>query len=396
MTIYCSLAFGAISITPSKNYLPCCGLVPGELSDKNDTLLSPNLRINDNQLIKLRQSLIDGVWPSACKNCKVQEDLGIKSMRNGWNFRFPNLPLKSILEPEDVTYLDLNLGNKCNSKCMTCNPMSSDFWADEQKFIFGFNNVKNEYLSADVIDYFPNLSVISFLGGEPTINDEHVVILDRLIKSGRSKNMHLTYVTNLTGISDELLSLWDQFGSVGLSMSIDGVGKINEYIRYPMSWEKISTTLKKYLEHSIKNPKLTYSLSATVSMLNILNVHELLNYWLDINLEIKGEATTAGSSLNRVYTPNFLNLNLLTNEYRESILQDIQVVKTKATKYNAYQIVENLSLLEAWLKEPRVIDTVELDTTIHFISKSDQFRNRNINDYIPNLWDEIWKIKQSS
>jgi len=52
-----------------------------------------------------------------------------------------------------------------------------------------------------------------------------------LIEQGRSKDITLGYVTNLTGVRDELLELWDQFNMKHITVSIDGVGKVNEYQR---------------------------------------------------------------------------------------------------------------------------------------------------------------------
>jgi len=56
--------------------------------------------------------------------------------------------------------------------------------------------------------------------------------LKRLIEQGRSKDITLGYVTNLTGVRDELLELWINCNMKHITVSIDGVGKVNEYQRY--------------------------------------------------------------------------------------------------------------------------------------------------------------------
>ena len=79
-----------------------------------------------------------------------------------------------------------------------------------------------------LIDTFPNVQRISFIGGEPTISDEHIEFLKMLIAKGTNKNIGLSYVTNLTGVTEELLELWDKFYRVHISVSIDGFDKVNE------------------------------------------------------------------------------------------------------------------------------------------------------------------------
>ena len=219
--IYCSLAFGSASINAYGEYIPCCNVRMEHFKMYQDHNVKhllpadPAARINMGNLRRVRKELSNGIWPSACENCKSAEENGVASVRTIWHKELPVVPMVDSVNPLDIKYLDLTFGTKCNSKCMTCNLDLSDFWEEEYLVHFPGYHIRNERVSIPIdtakklIDSFPNVERISFVGGEPTISDEHFEFLKMLIEKGTSKNINLSYVTNLTGLTDEILELWD-------------------------------------------------------------------------------------------------------------------------------------------------------------------------------------------
>ena len=135
--IFCSLAFGSVSINTKGHYVPCCNNkdFPQRTSPTDVTTIQ---KLNSADLKSLRKVLISGEWPSVCVNCKKSEDIGVPSMRHIWNKALTDhsIPMAEEVKPEDVYSLDLSFGSKCNSKCMTCSPGCSNFWEEEWTHIW--------------------------------------------------------------------------------------------------------------------------------------------------------------------------------------------------------------------------------------------------------------------
>ena len=426
MAIYCSLAFGSASIDHT-GYKPCCNF-QGKFNP--DTGLNAN-HLNDIHLIKVREALAQNKWPKGCKNCKEAEENGYASMRTIWNTELGNdIPLDTSIDPINVKYLDLTFSNKCNSKCMTCGPAASHLWEDEWDYIFKETaedlpkNAKNAlnrslwnktgikiHIENDkvhnLITTYPNVEHVSFVGGEPTIHEEGILFLKELVRLDRAKNIHINYVTNLTGLTQELLDIWQEFKAVHLSVSIDGYGKINEYIRYPFKWKKIEENVIQMFENTIKYPgKYTISLSHTVSLLSIMYSHELLEWWWELSKKYKdaGELYNIYSVfLNRVWSPDYFKTDLLSKEFRCSSLSKLEKLQEKILSdldekdkdYHGIDTMwkDQIGVLKTWLQEKQETYPQVINNCLHFIDNSDKFRKRTIKDFMPELYEELQRMK---
>ena len=394
MSIDCKLAFGAISISGENYIKPCCNI---DLSEFRK--LEHRTGLNSQAMTTLRQQLINDIWPAACKNCQYVESLGSKSMRNIFNERFENfnIPLVSKVNDNDIIYADIFLSNKCNSKCLTCSPPASDLWLEEYNYIHDtdykaqmFNrSIPQEFEDfKKLIHTYPNIQDISFIGGEPTIIQPHLRFLEYLISTSKSKNISLSYNTNLTGFSDYLCELWSNFKQIGVSVSIDGYEKVNEYIRYPFKFSKIDNNLTQVLQMENVN----IGLACTLSLFNVVDVPNLFSYWYDkLAKSVKKDCQPFISTyINRVTSPNYMNLNLLSLEYRSQAIQQCDNLLEKIEADNLPgSIHSSLVLYKSFLIEPQNIDWQSLKTLKNFITKSDNFRNRNIKDYLPELAKEL-------
>lgn len=425
-TIYCAQAFGSAAINSSGEYIPCCNIRNSDwdfavYKDPNIKKLEPKDRINIKNLRNVRKELIDGVWPKVCENCRVAESNGVQSMRTIWNKELGHvdIPASEYVDPNDIRYLDLTFSTKCNSKCMTCNHYSSDFWEEEYNHIWettgpDIDRINIKDAQADkLVAQFPNVERISFIGGEPTISDEHVRYLRKLIEVGRSSNIKISYVTNLTGINDELVELWKHFKHVHVAVSIDAYGKVNEYIRYPFKWQKVESNLRNLFqmvldsENGTIGARITASLSCTVSMYNAIQCFELLEFWFNLTTEYGSETNSiidgTGCFVNCVSNPEHALVSLLSTEYRQQgidkgndLLEKIAIYESNnpAKSVNS-GLKDSIKLTMAWLSEPQIHDEVYLKNAKHFITASDLFRKRHIKDYIPELWEELEKLWSS-
>jgi hypothetical protein len=70
-------------------------------------------------------------------------------------------------------------------------------------------------------------------------------ILEKAIASGRSKEIVLRYHSNCTNIPNRLLDIWKEFGRIDLHASVEGVGEMNDYIRYGSNFKTIETNIRR-------------------------------------------------------------------------------------------------------------------------------------------------------
>lgn len=392
--IHCALAYNSVSVNSRGEYLPCCGIQPLQWSSNTLTNLRPKEKINSDDLRELRKQLKEGIWPAACKNCELNESSGVSSMRTIWN---KNLGINAdqaveLVDPKNITYLDLTFETTCNSKCITCNPVLSSLWEKEYNHIFG-TDLKIKRLSIDeeevdkLIEDFPNVRRISFIGGEPLLSHAHKKYLNKLVSLNKSKNIKLNYVTNLTIVDEELIEFWEQFDGISLSVSVDGYSKVNDYMRYPIKWEKVEHNLRRYLELNKKNKNFSLGLSCTISALNFIYIPDFIEKFYDICREY-GEYVSC--FVNRVTWPENMVTKLLPNNCRILYIEEANkfLEKLEVDEVNNRDWIGCMKLFISMCEEEEDLDYQKLVSLKDFIEKSDQYRNRNIQDYMP----EFWKI----
>lgn len=411
--LYCALAFNSVSFGAHGGSRPCCAVDTYYWTERKHKLNAYDNDLkkwfNNPDLVELRQDLLDGKWNPICNLCKIREDAGQPSTREIFNNTLEQVEERTgrnwhedkaeIEDFENIFLLDVTVGNKCNSACLMCNQSASSLWAQEQVAINGpFPYQLEEMWFAEehvpnLVDNLPNLTALQFVGGEPTINDDHVAMLERLISQGKSKDISLGYVTNLTNISKELIELWGHFGTKHITISVDGVGKVNEYQRYPFTWEKVVSQLE-----NIKNITNTgtyfVGLSLTVTSLNILNLDETLNWWEDQVLSNSSfqktlphiQCVNNPAKLDPLYMPDKMKLECENTMKR---IEQLSIDRGLGEKY--FPVIANIrtNILEKEVDEQRRIR--KWAQMKEYLLKLDKHRKRNIFEYLP-FMQEYWDL----
>jgi len=411
--LYCSLAFNSVSFGPHGGSRPCCAVdtyfwreTDHQLADYRNHL--PTWFNNEN-MVKLRKDMLEGKWNPICNLCKIREDVGQASTRQIFNHTLASVEEKTgqswrVDNPEVTDFskiflLDVTTGNKCNSACLMCNSSASSLWAKEQEDITGFvwnhpnlNWFKEENI-APILDKLTNLKAVQFAGGEPTINDAVTYLLKRLIEQGRSKDITLGFVTNLTGISDEMLELWSQFSTKHITVSIDGVGKVNEYIRYPFTWKKVTSQLDSIKNIAKQNGDYYINLSHTVTSLNLLTFGDIVKWW---ETQVADEGCGILKSLPHVQcvnNPSYFNPAYAPIELKNKtaiMLDDLQnYLKTVNLEDKWLPAIENIRTNVLKAKVDEKIRLAHWRRMRDFVEPLDKYRNRKIFDYLPYM-KEFW------
>ena len=258
MNNLCVLPFNSISIDAVGELRACCSSGTNGFKLYAKDLTSEEF-INNTKIVELRQNFINGQKSSNCDRCWKMEAIGNSSFRHVANenrsYGIKNnktIEFKSHIGFENIQYLDITLGNKCNLACRMCSPFSSSLVAKQwniinksqshQEIIEFDRSTKDKIL--DTINKAVNLTEIYMLGGEPLVSEFHEEIVELLIANGRSKNLNLHYNTNLQIDAERKLEVWEKFRSIDLSISIDGHGDTYEYIRWPGNWSKLYKNIK--------------------------------------------------------------------------------------------------------------------------------------------------------
>ena len=315
-----------IATNSTGNLRVCCNAVPTKgyiyKSDGNPYKLfrdDINEAWHSKTYKNIRQDFLNGNKPEICERCFREEDAGLKSARQSANEQWGTECSMTTTPEMDIRYVDLRLGNLCNLKCRMCNPYSSSIWTKEWNKVV----TEEEQISQDEVtrlaqldwptkdktwdnikEILPSVEMIYFTGGEPTLTLEQMSLLEYCVNNGYT-DIILKYNTNLTNIPERILDLWKNFKKIRINASIDAIGDLNRYIRYPSSWEEITNNLD-----ILKNiPNVHVGIHTTVQMYNIFDLHNIIAYFKDYN-----------HFLNILNHPKHLNIRVLNKKHKQKIL----------------------------------------------------------------------------
>ena len=264
------------------------------ISHKKFTHISSYFNSKDYK--KIRLQMLNSERPSHCSYCFYQEDHGVKSIRQKLidkyqsNIRYLVNCTKTdgVVEHPKILYLDMDLGNRCNLRCRMCSPENSHFigkdWLLMNKSFnkYDVDSALNDkwYVSSNFIDLMKtclySVKDIYIKGGEPMLVKEHFKILQIIIEEGHADHICLKYNSNCTAFPKDILGLWKYFKKVELNCSIEGVGFINDYIRYPSRWVNQKRNIYKLDEISHRNSNIDVFIHTTFQAYNILRISDLL------------------------------------------------------------------------------------------------------------------------
>lgn len=298
MKKYCIQPFNNIRIDVTEGniaqYKPCCHhTFDTNFSDVDSYLKSEELKNLQHHL------LTQDELPVGCRICNNVELYGNKN-----STRLLHTYTDPISETK-IEKLEVNPGNICNLKCIMCNTQSSSALSSEYvKLGWAKKHVVTEQDNQVILalNQLDSLKCVSIIGGEFFLSKKNLEILDLLIE----KKLEVELTTNATELTKTHLEKLKKIHKLGLTVSVDGIGSIYEFIRYPASWNTVSAnikTLKKIL------PQASLKINAVIQPLNIQFINELIQYANQNRIEIR---------LNLMSGPGWLGWKILTQD--ESLL----------------------------------------------------------------------------
>ena len=297
----CMLPWISIETSPIGTARPCC-LAKDEITKIDGSKYSlretPLEEIyHSTYMQNLRQDFLAGNKPATCNRCWDEEAAGRTSKRINSRIRlkeYYNLVDFQNINPDQLWFIDLKLGNICNLKCRICGSWSSSKWAKEEidyipelldrKTHLAYTYLRDgawpresEVFWDNLKTLLPNIKYFEFTGGEPFLIEQHFELLRYAVEQGYSKNIEIHYNTNGT-VFPEQAELWSNFKHVEIAVSIDNVDARFEYERYGAEWELVQENIAKFT--AMRSNKISTQLCLTVNIQNIYYLPELCDWIL--------------------------------------------------------------------------------------------------------------------
>ena len=96
------------------------------------------------------------------------------------------------------------------------------------------------------------------------------------------------YFTNATIYPDEeVIDMWKSFKKVTLYLSVDGVGRVNDYVRFPSQWADVESNTHKYMKLCRDLTSVEVIIFSTISVYNVWSIDELRRWSLYLEKEYK-------------------------------------------------------------------------------------------------------------
>ena len=240
----------------------CCGHMTSNPNFKSYDELQSSDWLRD-----IKDEMSRDVWPMECQRCKITEQ------ESNTSIRLDSIKRDTIFKRVRKDYLIVGgvLDNVCNSACLTCNEqLSTKIGSLTNKKYIKINN-------SDKFWILPQERIIhlDINGGEPSHSKNYKHLLANLPKNVKSVRLN----TNCSTVLDELLPLKARGIDVTVTISLDGIGAVHDFVRWPIKWDKFYKNLMTYKTMPVK-----LNLWTTVSALNVDDLPNIIAFAKEHNI----------------------------------------------------------------------------------------------------------------
>jgi MoaA/NifB/PqqE/SkfB family radical SAM enzyme len=406
------------------NAAPCCNLARRE----DDTLklksklarrtdITPEQVFQCKAMNKLRDDMLNGVKNPICNYCWKKEKV---NKENTWSPRLYSYKP----DPEDFDHtnprlqaIDFGLGENCNLRCRMCSPALSNKLRIDQKYAFesdfkfvsgnatvGFHaegkqpeSTKSKTCHTDtlyfesnsaawqwVLDNISQLKMIRATGGEVFVERAYIELLDKAISENVAKDITLHFHTNATKFSKSMINRLKEFKQVEPIFSIDSVGKNYEYIRHPMSWDKLEESVKLFIDQ-LHEKSYNFGNNIAYSSLNAHYIEELYDWLVEtIYSSNKHHKLTTINISDVIPVGKGTNIAQLPLSMRHDIIALLRKVKEKNQRHELV-ILNDIDQAIALYKSTKKQDYNRSQSALRFYEEVfffDCSRKQSYRDYL--------------
>ena len=387
-------------------YKTCCLHVP--IKDNKVVGVAVNESLdtfwNSDYMKQSRIKAINGEEIKGCEECYRSERNGGTSLRKDlveiYEENEDYLDSIKIAQENDgqldkfPTAIELRVGNLCNLKCRMCQPQDSDLINKEYKELISLDNTLGEILpivdfeiTDDLTSYIQGIrdnastiKIIRFSGGEPLINKSFYELLDYLIEGDYAKNIEFRLNTNLTKMKEETLEKLSKFKRVTIDFSIDGLGPVYEYIRYPMVWDITKNKIDMAYKFMANHDNIKMNANFTVQIYNVFCMFDLIDFFLSKSIL---------PILHILQNPSYLNIRNMPDNLKNDLIvkidETLDNIKSKGypDEFQVDWVIERLIAIKNQLSLER--NEYQIVLFKKFTNALDIKRNQNISVMIPEI-----------
>lgn len=203
---------------------------------------------------------------------------------------------------------DYRFSNLCNFKCRMCGDMLSSSWETEQKTndMINWNDPKNNWQLPKVrsaITQFQDEQIeqefaqaveqgrveeVYWVGGEPLMYEQHWRYMRRIIELGNGSRVYARYNTNLSRVDYKGVNLFrdilDHVRDYQICASLDGTGRVGEYIRTGLDYEQWLQNYQQACKH--RRYSRQCRIDFTLTLPGLFEVENILQLAQDTDSEI--------------------------------------------------------------------------------------------------------------
>jgi MoaA/NifB/PqqE/SkfB family radical SAM enzyme len=289
--LMCRFPWVGMTIMPEGRIVPCCG-APSVTLGHLDENVSLDQHIQGEAQGLLRDSFEQAEWPAACVGCRQNREAGRPALMDYMADRYLPWSEEDYREGRArVRYLEVTASNACNATCATCGSRFSSAWqgwdraavaegltwrdSDQEFRVAPEQRAISPGQWARVEEAMTTVEYLMLKGGEPLMDHRNLGLLERLLALGRSPTISI--ITNFARVTEPMLDLLARFPRLNLSVSIDAVGDLYEWIR-STPYARTRENLERW--HRRTGRQVT--VLTTVSLYNYTRLEETVRTLLDL------------------------------------------------------------------------------------------------------------------
>ena len=329
---FCSHLALSATVYPGSRWVPCCKSNGETFVSVPLTQMTLQEYKSDQKFQSIKSDLANQTQNEFCRVCKDVEAAGGQSDRQSNNANWLRIISEQDLWQEfDQWYQSeqagqhgawhwyLFLDNQCQARCVMCDPVFST--ALEKEYgILGWKQIqfakdRSQDLTVNdpvrVVEEFKKhasqAKILQLLGGEPTLSQDGLDLLQWLVDQGFSQHMILKINTNGIKIPRKWLDVCQNFKQCQWSVSVDALGDLNHWIRYPTPWKNVETSIAELKQHGF-----FIMIKTTVHALNVHYIPEVYDWAKQQELLLH---------ITPVFAPAELGLANLNNIQRYALIE---------------------------------------------------------------------------
>ena len=362
---------------------------------------------NGESVRAVRRKMMAGEAPAECEVCNhkllntdVYRDYFWHLFRHHYDRIWETTDETGRTSMKPISW-DYRFSNLCNFKCRTCGDMLSSAWESEQRKhnMINWNNPKNNWMRPDIREKIKNfqdtqieeefaeaveehrVEEIYWVGGEPLMYEQHWRYMQRIIELGDGPRLYARYNTNLSRVEYQGTNLYrdilQNIRDWQICASLDGTGKIGEYIRTGLNYDQWLDNFKQGLEIATHRRQMRIDFTLTLPGLFEVESIQKLSGELQVDVLAKVIFTFTPDI---VLSPLALPREILDRKADELI----KIIPDGALKDTLVQLKNRPTIAEQWPDEyeqglskgkRRILHLEKIrndDYTIDDILKSDQ------------------------